>query len=201
MRPLVLASQSPRRRALLEALGIEVTVTPSDAEEATTGTPESLVVENARLKRDTVLLEQNEPALVIAADTVVVVDDDILGKPVDAAEAAEMLGRLSGRSHEVLSGLSMGFSDSAQRAEGYERTEVTFRDLSDSEIDQFITAVNPVDRAGAYTVDGPGSLLVSGYRGCYYNVLGLPIVRLDNLLRSIDDGLFSRMDAKRSRFL
>jgi septum formation protein len=86
-------------------------------------------------------------------------------------------------------------------AEGVERTEVTFRDLSDEEIAHFVHAVRPVDRAGAYTVDGPGSLLVKAYSGCYQNVLGLPMVRLDMLMRQLGCNLFELMDHSRADFL
>jgi septum formation protein len=160
-----------------------------------------MVVANARAKRDDVVTRLAAPALVIAADTLVFLDDHVLGKPADAAEARQMLAKLSGRTHQVLTGLSIVDTGSRKTAEGSESTDVTFRSLSSSEIDKFIAAVNPVDRAGAYTVDGPGSLLVARYDGCYQNVLGLPLVKLDLLLRELGYDLFDVMDARRCAFL
>ncbi len=201
MIPIVLASASPRRRALLEALGIEIEVIPGAAEETLDGVPSEVVLYNARIKRDEIAARVAHPALVIAADTIVVLGDWIMGKPADIEEARAMLRALSGRTHEVLTGVAIRNTQTGQATEGFETTQVTFRALAESEIGAFVEAVNPVDRAGAYTVDGPGSLLVARYEGCYQNVLGLPIVRLDNLLRTLGDGLFTRMHGSRSRFL
>lgn len=201
MIPIVLASASPRRRALLEALGLQVEVRPSHAAETTTGSPETVVTENARLKRDEIADGLSEPALVIAADTIVVVDDDILGKPADFDEARAMLQRLSGRGHIVYTGIGVRDTGTDQTAEALERTNVYFRVLSEAEIEVFIDAVKPLDRAGAYTVDGPGSLLVERYEGCYQNVLGLPMVRLETLLKTVGHSLFERVDCANATFL
>jgi septum formation protein len=112
-----------------------------------------------------------------------------------------MLRKLSGNTHQVLTGIAVIDTATGRAAEGCESTDVTFRELSDAEIDRFICAVNPVDRAGAYTVDGPGTLIVARYDGCYQNVLGLPMVRLDEVLRQIGFNLFDMMDASRCAFL
>jgi septum formation protein len=141
------------------------------------------------------------PSLVIAADTLVFLGNQTLSKPADLDEARMMLKRLAGRTHAVLTGLALMDTESGHTAEGFERTEVTFRDLTDDEIAHFVHAVKPVDRAGAYTVDGPGSLLVVAYSGCYQNVLGLPIVRLDALMRELGVSLFELMDHSRADFL
>lgn len=201
MTRIVLASASPRRKALLAALGLRFDVIVSGAPETASGPPGQLVVENARAKRDDVAAGLTEPALVIAADTVVVLEDDVLGKPVDAAEARRMLRHLSGRTHQVYTGLSLADTGAGTAAEGFECTDVTFRALAEAEIDAFVEAVNPVDRAGAYTVDGPGSLLVERYDGCYQNVLGLPMVCLDRLLRPLGYSLFELMHGPASVFL
>lgn len=198
---IVLASASPRRRALLEALGLKIEVIPSAAEENFEGAPAAMVIGNARAKRDDVAAKLDSPALVIAADTLVFVNEHILGKPADAKEAFGMLEKLSGRTHQVLTGLSLIDTSTAKTAEGSETTDVTFRVLAAHEIDRFVAVVNPIDRAGAYTVDGPGSLLVARYDGCYQNVLGLPMVRLDALLRTLGYSLFDLMDGGRCRFL
>jgi len=200
--PIVLASESPRRYALLTALGIDVKVVAGGVDEVDEGAiPSEIVIANARAKRDYVASRLERPSLVVAADTLVFLDDRILSKPRDLDDARAMLRTLSGRTHEVVTGLAVVDTGSGLPVEGSETTRVTFRDLHDAEIAHFVHAVNPVDRAGAYTVDGPGSLLVAGYEGCYQNVLGLPIVRLDCLLRTIGHNLFEIMDGPRATFL
>ncbi len=199
--PIVLASASPRRRALLEALGLELEVIPSAANETVEGVPAEMVVVNARAKRDEVARQLDRPALVIAADTLVFLDEHVLGKPRDLEEAAAMIARLAGRTHQVITGLAVVDTATGRAVEGFEITDVTFRSLTDPEIRRFVDAVKPLDRAGAYTVDGPGSLLVDRYAGCYANVLGVPVVRLDKLLRGLGYSLFDLMDPARSVFL
>ncbi len=201
MKPLFLASASPRRRELLKAVGIDIRVHPSDAEETAEGAPHDLVMENARRKCTVVVQDLSEHAVVIAADTIVVHDDDILGKPVSLDEARAFLKRLSGNTHSVYTGVAVVDTETGISAEGFEETRVTFRRLSDSEIELFVDTVKPLDRAGAYTVDGPGTLLVERYDGCYTNVLGLPLIRVDNLLREIGDGLYPRVRPDSARFL
>lgn len=198
---IVLASASPRRRALLRALGVNFEIAASDAEERFEGDPAAMVVTNARAKRDDVAGRLDFPALVIAADTLVFLGNRVLGKPADRDEARAMLAELSGKTHQVLTGLSLIETATGKTAEGYESTEVTFRAFSSDEIDRFVAAVNPIDRAGAYTVDGPGSLLVARYNGCYQNVLGFPIVRLELLLGELGYSLFDLMNAEDCQFL
>lgn len=202
MKRFVLASGSPRRRALLEALGLDLEVITSDAEEVDAGAiPAAIVEANARAKRDAVAARINAPAIVIAADTLVFLDEHVLSKPRDREDACRMIQRLSGNTHQVVTGLALVDTQTGQHIEGAESTDVTFRTLSTEEIEQFVDIVNPLDRAGAYTVDGPGSLLVARYDGCYQNVLGLPIVKLDKLLRHLGVSLFEHLDATRARFL
>ena len=112
-----------------------------------------------------------------------------------------MLRQLSGNTHQVITGLALLDMTTGKKVMGAETTDVTFRKLSDAEIQRFVDIVNPVDRAGAYTVDGPGSLLVARYDGCFQNVLGLPIVKLDKLLRQLDVHLFTRMQPEKASFL
>lgn len=202
MTRIVLASASPRRKALLAALGIDFEVLPSTVHEIDEGdSPVETVVANARRKRDDVASRAGGPAVVIAADTLVFLDDRVLSKPRDLEEARAMLRRLSGRTHHVVTGVAVIDTGSGRAAEGSETSQVTFRALSDEEIGHFVHAVRPIDRAGAYTVDGPGSLLVERYEGCFQNVLGLPIVRLDQLLREVGYNLFDLMDGEKSVFL
>lgn len=201
MKRIVLASGSPRRRALLAALGVTFEVATSHVEERLEGDPAAMVIANARAKRDDVAARLSSPAVVIGADTLVFLEGHVLGKPANQDEARAMLQRLSNNTHQVLTGLSLIDTTSTKTSEGYESTDVTFRPIAPEEIDRFVQVVNPVDRAGAYTVDGPGSLLVERYNGCYQNVLGLPIVRLDALLRNLGICLFDRMDANCAAFL
>lgn len=202
MTRLVLASGSPRRRALLGALGIRFDVITSDADEINEGdVPARIVERNAALKRDDVAARLDAPAIVIAADTLVFEGPHVLPKPVDRADAIRMLQHLSGRTHQVCTGLALCNTATGARIEGTETTDVTFRTLELSEIERFVDIVNPLDRAGAYTVDGPGSLIVAGYHGCYYNVLGLPLVRLDTLLREMGIHLFQEMRREGAVFL
>lgn len=207
MTRIILASASPRRRALLNALGLDFEIAVSHAEDAEDFAspvdqgPAAIVKAHACVKRDDIVSRLDAPALVIAADTLVFLDEHVLGKPADAADARRMLSLLSGRTHQVYTGIAVTDTRVGRSAEGYECTDVTFRELSEAEIDRFVTAVNPVDRAGAYTVDGPGSLLVSGYDGCYQNVLGLPIVKLDTVLRELGYSLFEMVNPEKCRFL
>ncbi len=202
MKPLILASASPRRKALLEGLGLRIDVRPSGAEEIMEGAPRDVVAANARAKCGGVAAEAAPGGVAIGADTIVVLDGDILGKPAGLEEAREMLRRLSGRTHVVITGVAVRETGKAGRAQwDTEETEVTFRELNEEEIERFIGIVKPLDRAGAYTVDGPGSLLVRSYHGCYYNVLGLPLVCLDMLLRELGVQLFHALDTRRAVFL
>lgn len=202
MKRFVLASASNRRRALLAALGLSIEVIPSGADECDDAPPPGVTVRNARAKRDEVARRlKGPPAVIIAADTLVFLEGETLSKPADFAGARAMLTRLSGKTHEVITGLALCDTATGQAAEGYEVTEVTFRELSPGEIDNFVETVKPTDRAGGYTSDGPGSLLIAGYRGCYHNVLGLPVVRLDQLLRGLGLSLFEEMDRERALFL
>ncbi len=200
---IILASGSPRRHALLNALGVDFEVMTSNAAEFHEGTvPAAIVEANARAKRDDVAARlTGRPAVVIAADTLVFLEEHVLPKPADRAEAFRMLRQLSGNTHQVVTGLALVDIATGRSVEGSETTNVTFRNLDDIQIRRFIDMVNPVDRAGAYTVDGPGSLLVARYGGCYHNVLGLPIVRLDQLLRRLDIDITTLMDPARTVFL
>ncbi len=200
--PLILASASPRRKALLSSLGVDFEVIVSYAKEIDEGTsPTTIVEENACAKCDEVSSRLAYPAVIISADTIVFCDGEVLGKPQDINEARDMLHRLSGNTHQVVTGIAVANTADGQKVKGNEITDVTFRPLTEEEIETFIRVVQPLDRAGAYTVDGPGSLLVSRYDGCYYNVLGLPIVRLDKLLRKVGVSLFQRIRADHAKFL
>lgn len=184
--PLILASQSPRRRRLLERLGLEFTVQVSPAEEVipADASPENIVQVLARQKADPVA-DQHPKALVLAADTVVAIDGQILGKPSSGAEAAETLQRLSDNTHTVFTGIALTHRQSNRSAAAVEGTDVTFGPLDRTEIEAYVATGSPMDKAGSYGIqDDLGALFVDGIRGDYYNVVGLPLRRLYLLLRA-----------------
>jgi septum formation protein len=168
---LILASRSPQRKAILEQLGIEFTVKAPDVEEAGRGDPRSLVVENALRKARAV-----EGELVLGVDTEVVLDGRAFGKPSEAEEAETLLRRLSGRTHEVWSGIAV-------RRRGEERTSaactrVRFRRLEQRDIDWYLATGEWRERAGGYAIQGRGAALVEEIAGDYWNVVGLPVAEL-----------------------
>ena len=179
---IILASQSPRRRELQERMGIsEFEIIPARGEENIVPglTPEALVEALSRQKCLEVAAVHRE-ALVIAADTVVAVEGRVLGKPRSKAEAEEMLSLLSGREHRVCTGLSL--SQGGRLRTGHEATAVRFRPLTREEIRRYVSTGEPMDKAGAYGIQGYGCLLVEGIVGDYYNVMGLPVCRLGRML-------------------
>lgn len=183
---IVLASASPRRKMLLSQMGFEFEVIPSKGEEVITSTdPASIVSELSLAKALEVanrLTENGDPGdlLVIGADTIVVKDDKILGKPGDEAEAFEMLTSLSGRTHQVYTGVSLikilgGRETMTSFAE---KTDVNVAKLSPGEIRDYIATKDPMDKAGGYGIQGPFGKYISGITGDYNNVVGLPIAAL-----------------------
>ena len=179
---IVLASQSPRRRQLLGQMGLEFTTqSPEIDESAFHGRDAQDLVETlSREKARWVARQQTPDTLVIGADTVVVLDGAILGKPRDGAEAEAMLAALSGRDHQVFTGVTLCQGDRILTQA--EETQVTFRPLTGQEIRQYVSTGEPMDKAGAYGIQGLGGLLVEGIRGDYHNVMGLPICRLGRML-------------------
>lgn len=181
---LILASQSPRRAELLKQMGLSFEVRPSNTEEVTEPglTPHEEVVSLSLQKARAVYGSLTEEAVVLSADTVVVLDDNILGKPRDEEDAKRMLTALSGRSHLVLTGVTvMGPGGTMTHCE---ETVVTFRSLSEKEIDAYIATSEPMDKAGAYGIQGFGGLFVSHLAGDYFNVVGLPVCAAGQMLRS-----------------
>jgi len=192
-RPLVLASASPRRRALLEGLGIAFRSVEPGVEESTGGGPAgevavALALAKARevaRRLGAVSAPEADPRsapLVIGADTLVVLDGTSLGKPRDGAEALRMLLRLSGREHEVITGIAVVDSLSGREAAAREVTVVRMRAFDEAEARAYVATGEPRDKAGAYGIQGHGGLLVEGIRGDYYNVVGLPLAGLRSLL-------------------
>jgi len=184
--PLFLASSSPRRRELLARLGIPFTVIAPRVDEAVHGDPppHRLVQELARRKARAGAREVAR-GLVIGADTVVVRRGRVLGKPADAAGAAEMLRLLQGASHEVYTGLAVCERPAGREIATWEKTRVTFAPMTEEEIALYAASGEPLDKAGAYAVQGIGSLLITRIEGCYFNVVGLPLARLYRVLAEL----------------
>ena len=179
---IILASRSPRRKLLLEQLGFAISIMPADIDEdkfPNNLIPSEIAKYLAAQKARAVLSEINEPAYVISADTIVVLDNTILNKPNDTADAEAILTRLSGRTHTVYTGLTIAESGTNRIMEDVQSTEVTFRDLSIAEIRAYIATGSPMDKAGAYGIqDDFGAVFVSNIKGCYYNIVGLPLEML-----------------------
>ena len=182
---IILASASPRRRELLKLLIPHFEIVPSCFDEnlaKANDSPEEAVVKAALAKARDVAREHPK-AIVIGADTLVVVDEEILGKPTDEDDARRMLALLSGRAHHVYTGVAVvAFRPREFEATGYERTEVRFRELTSDLIDRYVATGEPIDKAGAYAIQGKGCALVEGINGCYFNVVGLPLYRLSRML-------------------
>lgn len=182
---VILASASPRRLALLRQIGMEPIVHPADFDEVDGAGADAaqVVLANAVGKRDVVIAELGDDEVVIAADTVVVVDNVILGKPADEAAAKAMLASLSGRSHQVMTGVAVGWR--GKRLARVCVTEVSFRQLAEQEIAAYVATGEPLDKAGAYGIQGRGAVLVDEINGCYNNVVGLPLSLLYRLLKEL----------------
>ena len=176
MIPLVLASQSPRRKELLSILGIPFTVVPSSIDEipARGETPEQFVVRVAREKGMEIASRVSQ-SVVLSADTVVAVDREILGKPADEQDAFRMLRKLSGRDHWVYTAISVLNQVKHQTLEGIDRTRVWFSTLTDEQILDYIRRENVLDKAGAYAIQGYAGVFIPKIEGNYFNVMGLPL--------------------------
>jgi septum formation protein len=182
----ILASASPRRAAILSRLGVEFeTASPDSVEEAIDGeAPSDYVTRLARAKVASVS-DGLADGIVIGADTVVVIDGRPLGKPAGAAEAREMLRTLSGRWHAVMTGVAVRDVGAGREIAEHDKTLVRFRDLTDEEIDEYVSTEEPLDKAGAYGIQGRGMLFVEEIAGSYHNVVGLPVTLLQRLVRRL----------------
>lgn len=192
-RKIVLASQSPRRRELLSGFISDFKIITDNSEEVIPPDipPEEVVKTLAMQKAENVAAKADSDAIIIAADTIVFADGKILGKPKDETEASEMLHRLSGREHHVCTGIAVIDKRRGKAACDFERTMVYFKHLTDGEIERYIETGEPMDKAGAYGIQEKGALFVEGIRGDYFNVVGLPLCRLGQLLaREFDYKLF-----------
>lgn len=187
MMKLVLASSSPRRSEVLADAGFAFEAVAAGVDESRReGEPaEAYVRRLAEVKARAVVARISPPAIVIAADTVVVMDGEVLGKPESAEDAAQMLRRLGGRTHQVLTGLAVvKMPEGAARVE-IETTRVTFAPLGEAEIEGYVASGEPLNKAGAYAIQGRGGRFVVRVEGCYFNVVGLPLARLYRILREM----------------
>ena len=180
---LILASASPRRKELLGLFKIPFTIRVADIDETmdNTKSPFDEVARVSRLKA--LAVERQEKDIVIAADTIVVCEDRVLGKPKDAAEAVEMLSALSGRDHQVMTGCTVLRGETLQTFT--EVTDLHFRELSRKEIENYVASGEPMDKAGAYGIQGGAALFCERMVGDYYNVMGLPVCRLGQVLKTV----------------
>ncbi len=189
---LLLASSSPRRAEILRNAGFDFAVVPAHVDETRRPNehPADYVRRLAEEKARTVARQlakdaASDSTLIIGADTVVVIDSEILGKPSSAANARETLRRLSGKTHEVYTGLTVLQGNGTVHT-AVEKTRVTFEPLSHEEIEDYIASGEPFDKAGAYAIQGHGGKFIPRIEGCYFNVMGLPLARLYSLLRKVD---------------
>lgn len=192
MKRLVLASQSPRRKELLKQIGLKFEIFPSLINEEMDN--EKTIIENVEivaLKKAMDVAEKIQgEALVIGADTMVV-KDEILGKPSNIQEAKQMLSKLSGKSHQVITGVAVVDTSNNKKCTSHQITNVTMKNYGLQEIDCYIASGECWDKAGSYAIQGLGALLVKEIYGDYFNVVGLPISLLDDLLREFEFNIFS----------
>lgn len=188
LEPLVLASSSPRRAEILRAVGWPFETQASDVDE-TRAQGETAVGYVERLAREKAEAVAGARlfGLVLGADTVVVVEGRVLGKPRDIKEAREMLQSLRGREHEVLTGVALVRAETKRIAVAHERTRVRFGELSDAEIDWYVGTGEPSDKAGAYAVQGRAALFIEAIAGDYWNVVGLPVRLVYRLAKEMSD--------------
>lgn len=178
----ILASASPRRKELLKRLINSFSVVASDADETFEAgqAPYEFAVKTAEKKAMSVFAGYPEAA-VIGADTIVVCDGEIMGKPLDDTDAVRMLKKLRGRTHEVITGLCLVYNGNTFLT--YETTEVEFDDMTDDEILMYVETGAPADKAGAYGIQGRAGIFIKGIKGCYFNVVGLPLNALKRLMK------------------
>jgi septum formation protein len=190
---IVLASTSPRRISLLRQIGMRFTVVaPVEDEASTNPDPKERVMENALAKARSVLGDVE--GLVVGADTVVYIDERILGKPSSEDEARRMMETLSGRVHRVFTGLALIDAESGREDVRYEETQVHLMKLSDEEIGRYVETGEPMGKAGAYAIQGLGAVFVDDVAGCFHNVVGLPLSLLWKMIRRMGYDPFSLIE-------
>ena len=178
---IILASASPRRQELLKSMGYKFTVDVSDVDEQTDLPPKQAVIELALRKAKSVA-ERHSDGIIIASDTLVALDNKPLGKPADIDDAKHMLRALSGRTHEVYTGVCVIDAACEKKMADVDTSSVTFRELSDEEIDSYISTGEPMDKAGAYAIQGDAGVFVSNLEGSFENVMGFPVELVGRML-------------------
>ena len=183
MKRIVLASGSPRRREILEKFNIDLIIEKANVDERINEgeRPEQIAMSLSLIKALDVG-KKFPKDIIIAADTIVVLDGIILGKPKDKEDAFYMLDMLSDRVHEVITGIALIKEDENLKIIDYEKTKVKFRKLTDNLINRYINTDEPFDKAGTYAIQGIGQILVENIEGCYFNVVGLPLTKIDKLM-------------------
>ncbi len=188
---IILASESPRRASLLKQIGFEFSILASDIDENEEEyfIPEVHVLELAHKKAEKVAETIND-GIIIGADTIVVLNGKILGKPENAGQAAQMLRELSGKTHIVFTGFSILEKPSGKYVNEYVKTQVSFRDLSEDEINAYIETDSPYDKAGAYGIQDFSAIFVDKIDGCYFNVMGFPISKFYESIKQFVENLY-----------
>ncbi|MDE2825486.1 MAG: Maf family protein [Gemmatimonadota bacterium] len=191
MKQIVLASSSPRRSSLLRQIGINFEIVPPDVDESRysfegdpSGTAERLALAKAKSAAGRI---DARGRLVLGADTVVLFEGQVIGKPKDAEDACAMLRKLAGRSHRVLTGFALLDPGTNRAVTAHEWTAVSMRELTDAEIRAYVDTGEPLDKAGSYGAHALGAGLITRVEGCFYNVIGLPLARLLMTLKNFDD--------------
>lgn len=195
MKKLILASSSPRRNEMLKTLGIKFSTIKSgysEPDRTKDQSPAEYVKKNALEKAHDIAM-QFKNAIIIGADTVVVYRNRVLGKPATMEEAFECLYMLKGRTHAVYTGISVIDTLDNAIVTDYEKTLVTFRELTNSEINFYLSRIDPLDKAGAYAIQAEGAIIVQKIKGCYYNVVGFPIAKLEQMFLKMGISLFKFM--------
>ena len=187
---VVLASQSPRRQELIKLIFDSVEILPADCDETL---PEGIGAREAveylsKIKNDASSELTEKENLIISADTVVAVDDEILGKPVDKEDARRMISLLSGKVHQVYTGVTLSLNGKEKTFS--EKTNVEFFDLTENEIEEYISSKEPYDKAGAYGIQGLASRFIKKIDGCYFNVVGLPVNLLNKMAKELNIDIF-----------
>ena len=182
--PLILASGSPRRKEILDTMGLSYSIDVSDADESFAGSPEEMVLELSFRKAQAVAA-RHENALILAADTLVY-GREVLGKPKSAEHAVQMLSELSGNWHSVFTGLTLIDTSAGKILRRAEETRVHFVEMSEGEIEAYVATGEPLDKAGAYGIQGQGGMFIDKIEGSYSNVVGLPMSLLRSMLKEIN---------------
>jgi septum formation protein len=181
--PIILASGSPRRRELLTGLGLPFKVQPSSGDESVpVGISPREMVEMLAIRKAESVSREHDQGIVIGSDTIVVIDNEVLGKPKDQADAFNMLSKLQGRTHIVFTGLAVVDASNGRSKVAYSSTEVTIKPLSEEQITRYIATGEPNDKAGSYAIQGLGATLVEKINGDYFTVVGLPVGLLSDML-------------------